>query len=395
MRPKKFVRMMKKTKEPCFSNGTEFMVWQDENCLQCKKAVWYNEKLDRYPQYRCAVQKQIEGQAVGIDEISQRTYEAAHQRRCPFFKSKVEEKPKEEVLDFSKGESLFNKLSLFNDIEHDRNIEHAKEEQTTPAEPETKKAEQTDTAILKLSMQTGVAYDALKEAECRMFETIASNAQLPPILREQKFKSQVKSDVRNMLETFTWKENMMIAFVPLVISHLAWMYADKVMKYCAEHKIPETVKLSRAVKHIRQEYLDSLRVDLDSAHIRRIEKQTEQFMQLYANDFTILWWCVNGQYKKQFPDDVLKEMKTDAFIGVLMCHFLVEHNKEMDKVIEAKMGFAQSIKNPYMDKLETCLDAYCGNQVIERDANINACMKILENNINEIDFEVSDNEPGK
>lgn len=386
--------MMKKTKEPCFSNGTEFMVWQDENCLQCKKAVWYNEKLDRYPQYRCAVQKQIEGQAVGIDEISQRTYEAAHQRRCPFFKSKAEEKPKEEVLDFSKGESLFNKLPLFNDIEHDRNIEHATAEQTPTAEPKVKQAEQIDTALLKLSRETGVAYDALKEAERRMFETITAKAQLPPIFQEQKFKGQVKSDVRNMLETFTWKENMMIAFVPLVISHLAWMYADKVMKYCADNRIPETIKLSRAVKHVRQEYLDSLRVDLNSAHIRRIEEQTEQFFTLYAHDFTILWWCVNGMYKKQFPDCDLKDMKTDAFIGVLMCRFLVEHNKRMDKVIQAKMGNGQSIKNPYMDKLETCLDAYCGNQVIECDDNINACMKILEKNINEIDFEVEDKEPG-
>ena len=386
--------MMKKTKEPCFSNGTEFMVWQDENCLQCKKAVWYNEKLDRYPQYRCAVQKQIEGQAVGIDEISQRAYEAAHQRRCPFFKSKVEEKPKEEVLDFSKGESLFNKLPLFNDIEQDRNIEHAPAEQTPTAEPKAKQAEQIDTALLKLSRETGVAYDALKEAECRMFETIMAKAQLPPIFQEQKFKGQVKSDVRNMLETFTWKENMMIAFVPLVISHLAWMYADKVMKYCADNRIPETIKLSRAVKHVRQEYLDSLRVDLDSAHIRRIEQQTEQFFTLYAHDFTILWWCVNGRYKKQFPDCDLKDMKTDAFIGVLMCRFLVEHNKRMDKIIQAKMGTGQSIKNPYMDKLGTCLDAYCGNQVIDCDDNINACMKILEKNINEIDFEVDDREPG-
>lgn len=385
---------MKKTKEPCFSNGTEFMVWQDENCLQCKKAVWYNEKLDCYPQYRCAVQKQIEGQAVGIDEISQRTYEAAHQRRCPFFKSKVTEKPKEEVLDFSKGESLFNELPLFNDIEHDRNIEHAPAEQTPTAEPKAKQAEQIDTALLKLSRETGVAYDALKEAERRMFETITAKAQLPPIFQEQKFKGQVKSDVRNMLETFTWKENMMIAFVPLVISHLAWMYADKVMKYCADNRIPETIKLSRAVKHVRQEYLDSLRVDLDSAHIRRIEQQTEQFFMLYAHDFTILWWCVNGRYKKQFPDCDLKDMKTDAFIGVLMCRFLVEHNKRTDKVIQAKMGNGQSIKNPYMDKLETCLNAYCGNQVIECDDNINACMKILEKNINEIDFEVDDREPG-
>ncbi len=369
------------------------MIWQDENCCRCKKAVWYNEKLDRYPQYRCAVQKQIEWQAVGIDEISQRTYDAAHQRRCPFFKSKVEEKPKEEVLDFSKGESLFNKLPLFNDVEHDRNIE-----QQSPGkseEPKKSAAENPDAALLKLAMENGVDYNVLKDAERRMFDTIASKAQLPPIFQEQKFKGQVKSDVRNMLETFTWKENMMIAFVPLVISHLAWMYADKVMKYCAEHKIPETVKLSRAVKHVRQEYLDSLKKDLDSRHIQRIEKQSEEFFKAYTSDFTIFWYCVNAQYMKQFPGDIYKDMKTDAFLGVLMCRFLVAHNKRMDKIIEAKMGNGQSIKNPYMDKLETCLDAYCGNQVIECDTNIKACLKVLEKNINEIDFEVDDREPGK
>lgn len=64
-------------------------------------------------------------------------------------------------------------------------------------------------------------------------------------------------------------------------------------------------------------------------------------------------------------------------------------NKRTDKIIESKMGFAQSIKNPYMDKLETCLDAYCGNQVIECDTNIKACLKVFEKNINEIDFEIT------
>lgn len=365
------------------------MVWQDENCCQCKKAVWYNEKLDRYPQYRCAVQKQIEGQAVGIDEISQRTYDAAHQRRCPFFKSKVE-KPKEEVLDFSKGESLFNKMPLFNNIEHDRNIEQPSPEKKE--EPKKSAAENPDAALLKLAMETGVDYNVLKDAERRMFETIKSKAELSPVFREDRFKKEIKSDVHNMLETFTWEENMKIAFVPLIISHLAWMYSEKVMKYCAEHRIPETIKLSRAVKHVREEYVSTLKKDLDAAHLCRIEEQTQQFFNEYVNDFTIMWYCVNGQYKKQFPDDIYKDMKTDAFISVLMCRFLVAHNKRMDKIIEAKMGFAQSIKNPYMDKLETCMDAYCGNQVIECNDNINACLRILERNINEIDFNI---EPGK
>lgn len=205
----------------------------------------------------------------------------------------------------------------------------------------------------------------------------------------QVFKESVRHDTDWMMKTFTFNENMMIAFVPLVISHLAWMYADKVMKYCAEHKISETVKLSRAVKHVRQEYVDSLKKDLDARHIQRIEKQTEEFFKEYTSDFTIFWYCVNSQYKKQFPGDIYKDMKTDAFLGVLMCRFLVDHNKRMDKIIESKMGFAQSIKNPYMDKLETCLDAYCGNQVIECDTNIKACLKVLEKNINEIDFEIT------
>lgn len=384
--------MMKKTKQPCFSNCTEFMIWQDVNCLECKKATWYNERLGRYPQYKCAVQKQIEGQAVGIEEVSQRTYDAAHKARCPFFKSKKEEKPKEEVLDFSKGESFCNDLPLFKDAE--------KQPETTPVTTEKPKEEATpvehpDAVLLKMAMESGVDYNALKDAERRMFETIVSKAELPPVFRECRFKKQVKNDVHTMLETFTWKESMMIAFVPLVISHIAWVYAWKVLDYCKEHRIPETLKLSRAVKHVRDEYIQSIAKDLDAAHIRRVEQQTEQFIQLYDKDFTILWWGVNAQYKRQFPKDTLISMKTDAFIAVLMCRFLIQHNKRMDKIIAAKMGQANSISNPYMDKLETCMDAYCGDQVIECDNNINLCLKVFEKNINAIEFDVEVSEPGK
>ena len=186
---------------------------------------------------------------------------------------------------------------------------------------------------------------------------------------------------------------MMIAFVPLVISHLAWIYTEKVLHYCADHRISETIKLGRAVRHIREDYDSMLRKDLDARHIGRIYEQTEQFHEHYANDFVILWFCVDAAYLKQYPDVEYREMRVDAYIAMLMCRFLVKHNKRMDKIIEAKMGFSQSIKDPNIDKLETCLDAYCGDFVIESTPNIDACMKILEKNINEIDFEIDDSEP--
>ena len=283
---------MKTTNERIFANDIKMSYWQQDNCMRCAKAVWYNTQLGRCPKYKCALQRDMEAQAAGDMEINERSYNACHNAKtCHFIKAKEQETaPGDEILDFSKGESMFNETARSINIEQAPEIEHGHEEKPTPA---------------------------------------------------------------------------------------------------SEHKIPETVKLSRAVKHVRQEYVDSLKKDLDARHIQRIEKQTEEFFKEYTSDFTIFWYCVNSQYKKQFPGDIYKDMKTDAFLGVLMCRFLVDHNKRMDKIIEAKMGFAQSIKNPYMDKLETCLDAYCGNQVIECDTNIKACLKVLEKNINEIDFEIT------
>lgn len=80
------IKMKKKSQTPCFSNGTEFMAWQDENCIQCKKATWYNERLKRYPKLRCSVQKEIELQSAGIGKVSLRTYKATRQQRCPYYK---------------------------------------------------------------------------------------------------------------------------------------------------------------------------------------------------------------------------------------------------------------------------------------------------------------------
>ena len=67
-----------------FSNGTEFMVWQSRNCEKCVKAVFYDEKKDKYPKYRCAVQKHIEEAAVTDGCGNKRDYEATNSYDCPY-----------------------------------------------------------------------------------------------------------------------------------------------------------------------------------------------------------------------------------------------------------------------------------------------------------------------
>lgn len=88
--------MAKTTTKHCFSCGTDFMVWQTNNCEKCVKAVWYNEKTDSYPQYRCAIQGQLEGQLIGLYEISERTYNATQQKDCPYKKTERTKRPKKD-----------------------------------------------------------------------------------------------------------------------------------------------------------------------------------------------------------------------------------------------------------------------------------------------------------
>lgn len=383
---------MTSTSKPCFRSDKELMIWQENNCLQCTKAVWYNQRLKKMPQYHCAIQKQIEAQAIGEMEINERTYDATRTNVCPMLKrQKNEAEQTEEILDFSKGESLVMNVPLSEEKastkEDNAPIAEVKEEKTDI----TPKADKNSDAILmKISMETGMNYDALKEAERRMYEAIESGEAMSPIMKEMKFKKEVKGDVEKMLKTFTWTENMMIAFVPLVISNLAWIYTEKVLRYCADHKIPQTIKLARATKHIREEYIDVLKKDLDARHIERIYEQTKHFQEVYAHDFAILWFCIDAAILAKYPDVKYREMRDDAYVALLMCRYLVEHNKRMDKIIEAKMGGSQSIQDPNMVKLRTVLEAYCGDCVIENTPNMDACMRILQKNLDAIEFDVDD-----
>lgn len=205
---------------------------------------------------------------------------------------------------------------------------------------------------------------------------------------EQVFKQQVHDDTLKMLQTFTFRENMDIAFTPLIITEIAWIYAFKVTKYAADHRIPETIKLSRTVKMLRQKYIDECRKDLDYKHLQNLFDESERFLQTMAKDFLILWFSVNNDLKKEWSHLEFLDMRTDAYISIVMCEFLKEHNRRMDKIIEQKMGQSRPYKNPITEALEECMEAYVSPAKIDFSNHVRTSMGILRNNIGKIEYNV-------
>lgn len=86
---------MVKQRFQLFSNGAEFMAWQFRNCEQCVKAMFYNEKKDYFPKYRCKIQEHIEMAAIGDGTGNKRDYEATRSYDCPHKRTERKKKVKE------------------------------------------------------------------------------------------------------------------------------------------------------------------------------------------------------------------------------------------------------------------------------------------------------------
>ena len=80
--------MAKKIAKPLFSNGTEFMMWESENCDRCIKAPKPHEDGKSYSKSRCAIYNEITRQCMGYgnEPVSQRAINATT-GRCPYIRT--------------------------------------------------------------------------------------------------------------------------------------------------------------------------------------------------------------------------------------------------------------------------------------------------------------------
>lgn len=382
---------MNTTHERIFAKDTDMMFWQQYNCTQCAKAVWYNARLGRCPKYNCALQRDMEAQAGGEMEINERSFRMLHGvKRCPLFKAMGatpdDATPVYDAHDFAKGERMVIPE------------EPPKQQEEPKPEPKPQPASKTYSPTP----------EEIKAAEERMLQTIWDKSIAPNIheairtpamwnnrplpMTERQFKQIVADNTERMLETFTWEENMMIAFVPLIISKVAWVYAEKVLAYCAAHRLSEYKKHGRVVKMLRQEYLDTLAKDLDRRHVRHIETQTEQFIEEINHHLTILWLQANTYIKNAAGYEITHDtMRTDAMVAILMVRYLKAHDNRMNAIIEAKMGHSESITNPQMIDLAGLMKVYLPKGFeVGTNYQLDLCAKIFENSLSKIEFDITD-----
>lgn len=196
-----------------------------------------------------------------------------------------------------------------------------------------------------------------------------------------------------MIERLTLDEQMRVSFVPLIITHLAWVYADKAMACAARDKVSLLKKLSRTLKMVHQKYNEELRRELDYNHLQNVIRQTEMCISEINRDLTILYFSVNQELKRKVPQYGFDEQRTYAVISTLFIDLLKQHNREMDKLLAEKLNdrnLAPGIVPPLIQHLHTGMVAFAGveGKFDYREQNVVTAMKVIKNRIDSIEFSV-------
>ena len=210
-------------------------------------------------------------------------------------------------------------------------------------------------------------------------------------LQEKAFRESVAESTKKMMERLTLDEQMRVSFVPLIITQLAWLYADKAMACAARDKVSILKKLSRTLKMVHQRYNDELHRELDYKHLQNVMKQTDMCIEEISRDLTILYFSVNQEFKRSTPEYPYDEQRTYAIISTLFIDLLKAYNLEMDKLLAEKLqdkNLAPSIVPPLIQHLRTGMVAFAGveGKFNYKDANVQTAMKVIGNRINSIEF---------
>lgn len=102
----------------------------------------------------------------------------------------------------------------------------------------------------------------------------------------------------------------------------------------------------------------------------------------------IMEFTIRGEILKVYPDDPYIDMRVYAFASVLLCDYYVKHSHECDKMIAARLHRreTQTMTNPKIDSLRTCMDAYTGTVEINLKQNVELCVRVFANNLKKINF---------
>ena len=207
---------------------------------------------------------------------------------------------------------------------------------------------------------------------------------------EQLFRLQCTADVQKKLECFTMEENLRMAYEPVLIEAVAWVYAMKVADYCSTLRVEKYKKTTRQLRELNGVYLSSQAKDLTTMIRQRLQDGASEWVQLCVRDLSIIWFSVNTALKQHGGLDLL-DMRTDAYICLLIIRlYHREDDRIAEKIARRLKQPKRNLPNPTIDALGVLMRCYLDHVNVDYERHEENALGILKNDLQYVNYDITD-----
>lgn len=154
-------------------------------------------------------------------------------------------------------------------------------------------------------------------------------------------------------------------FISLVAADLAWSYVDKILRYCADHKLSAYQKRSRAVRALRDEYNAFLDRNFNPKHKEIVRWAILDFGDNFSYELTVMSCTLaNEMYHTHNGKPIDHDsMRIDALCCVTL--------------LRALFSMRDAVYLPTLHELEKLIAGYYAPYDLDLTRNVELCRKTM------------------
>ena len=168
--------------------------------------------------------------------------------------------------------------------------------------------------------------------------------------------------IMDIMKEFSVSDALKMCYVPLVISQAAYRFATLICDQCAREQLDY-----RKQTRILRECAKSYAVDVIGSDKRKLvdalDNELTGWMDNEQHDITTLYFCVNQELKKQYPELSEYDMLTYIYMSLALLGYVkfmdIQYDKEISQLLHRPYHTGENHHNIKARKALSEIAGYC------------------------------------
>lgn len=175
---------------------------------------------------------------------------------------------------------------------------------------------------------------------------------------------------------------------PLVVGHLAWMFAKKAEAWCAQNRVETLKKASRLMRQTEKDYRCRVLGGVMAAGLQSLEAQTESMAREMATKITVMEMTISNAYYRLHPETDMVMMRSDAYLSQMLCRLHKRGLGEALDGISRRHNLARPLRlpSPEIKALGELLSEYTGGVDLSGEQTVSDGEAMMWNELLKITF---------